>query len=163
MTSFKRHVAKMLAASFCLFRQYNILILANFESCNSVVELFKQKFRLVLVTSSLLCKIPRGLSITCIFTCFHAMIHRYLPIFQMLYAAEALEASVDHDGDAAAESLTLLHTVGRQHHRPPVLHDVVDTVPQEPTGLRIHPSGWLILQGTRQRCVNIFTFSQEHC
>ena len=64
----------------------------------------------------------------------------------MLHAAQALEASVDHDGDAAAERLAFLHTVGRQNHRPPVLHDVVNTVPQKPTGLGIHACGWLILK-----------------
>ena len=44
--------------------------------------------------------------------------HPVLLVFEVLDGAEAFEGAVDHDGQASAESFTLLHTGGRQRrHR----------------------------------------------
>ena len=63
----------------------------------------------------------------------------------MLYTSQALEGTIDHNGDSTTERFTLLHTVRGQHDRPAVLQDVVNTVPQGAPSLGIHTCCWLIL------------------
>ena len=72
----------------------------------------------------------------------------------MLDAAHTLEGAVDHDGEAVTQGLTLLHTVGGEDHRPPVLNDLCDTVPQEAAGLGVHARRRLVLgKGIKYRFV----------
>lgn len=65
----------------------------------------------------------------------HLQRHRVsvaIAILQMLGGAKALEFTVDHDGQTAAEDLTLLHTVRGEDDRPLTFSDDgEEAVPKE--------------------------------
>ena len=64
----------------------------------------------------------------------------------MLRRAQTLEPSVDHDAQPGAESLTLLHAVGREDHGLPAPDHLQNAIPQETTRARIHAGGRFVLQ-----------------
>ena len=70
----------------------------------------------------------------------------YLPIFEMLYAPHTSEPAINHDGKSTTQGLALLHTMRCQYHRSAILHNIVDTVPQETSSSRVHTCCRLILQ-----------------
>lgn len=68
----------------------------------------------------------------------------------MLYAAQAAEPPIDHDGHPRTQGLTLLHTVRGENHRSALLDDTENAVPQSPSGLGVHTSGGLVLSVTKK-------------
>ena len=103
-----------------------------------------------------------------------------LPVLEVLHAAQAAEAAVDHDGHPGAQRLALLHAarvggggvrhtaetsvppvlsppsragnppVGCEQHRAALPDQAEDAVPQEASGSWVHPRRGLILQPQRQ-------------
>mmetsp|Transcript_8492 Transcript_8492/g.17583 ORF Transcript_8492/g.17583 Transcript_8492/m.17583 type:complete len:469 (-) Transcript_8492:2286-3692(-) len=66
-------------------------------------------------------------------------------VLDVLQRAQHAELPADHDADAVAQRLALLHRVRRQHHAP-VGHGGGDDVPHEAARLRVHAGGGLVEQ-----------------
>mmetsp|Transcript_91104 Transcript_91104/g.235256 ORF Transcript_91104/g.235256 Transcript_91104/m.235256 type:complete len:531 (+) Transcript_91104:363-1955(+) len=65
---------------------------------------------------------------------------------QLRGAAQAAELPVDHDRQARAEHLALLHRMAREHNRVAPLAQVADDVPQEAARAHVHAGGGLVEQ-----------------
>ena len=62
----------------------------------------------------------------------------------MVGRAQTLELPVDHDDEARAQRLALLHAVRGEEDEPPVAPHQQDVVPEEAARARVHAAGRLV-------------------